>query len=258
MVDAGAADVAAGVAKGPVFLVTDRPTQGVSPIVVPKGSFQVEAGYKYSRLELDNADVDQHAAPDLLLRYGAGERFELRLFSTGWVTTEVDTESSTETETEFSDITVGAKIELVPQRGRVSKLSLLTDVSFPTSSGSSGNDYVIPKVLLIGGYELSDRYSLTYNIGPSLVTFKEDDERETRWDLNYALAFAALTRPSINLFAELYGNVREGSLPETHNAQVGITVRVAPKLQLDARLGAGLNSAAPDWIAGAGLAFQFP
>jgi len=237
-----------------VFLVTDRPTDSVSPIVVPKGSFQFEAGYKYARLETDHFNVDQHTFPDFLFRYGLGERFELRLYTAGWTVQEVGSES----ETSFSDISIGTKIELLPKWGRMTKSSLLVDVALPSGSDSDRDDYVIPKVLFVGGYEFSGRYGLTYNIGPSLVTFKQAGERESRWDLNYAVAFSALTRPNINLFAELYGKVREGSVPESHSAQVGATIRVAPKLQLDCRLGAGLARAAPDWFAGLGLAFRLP
>jgi hypothetical protein len=237
-----------------VFLVTDRPTDSVSPIVVPKGSFQFEAGYKYARLETNGFSADQHTFPDFLFRYGLGERYEVRLYAAGWNAQEVGGEN----ETSFSDISVGTKIELLPKWGRMTKSSLLVDVALPTGSDSDGGDYVIPKVLFVGGYEFSARYGLTYNIGPSLVNFKRAGEREHRWDLNYAVAFSALARPNLNLFAELYGRVRQGSVPESHSAQVGATVRVAAKLQLDCRVGAGLVRAAPDWFAGLGLAFRLP
>lgn len=237
-----------------VFLVTDRPTDSVSPLVVPKGSFQFETGYKYSRFDTEQGNLDEQSFPDFLFRYGLGEHFEARLFASGWNVTEVAGDSTTG----FSDITVGTKIQLTKPRGRMSITSLLIDVSLPTGSASETSDYVIPKVLLVGGYELSDRYSLTYNIGPSLVTFKEAGARETRWDLSYALAFAALARSNINLFAELYGAVKEGSAPETRNLQVGTTIRVAPQFQLDFRVGTGLVSASPEWFAGAGLAFRLP
>lgn len=236
-----------------VFLVTDRPTDSVSPIVVPKGRFQFEAGYRYARLETDSFSVDQHTFPDFLFRYGLGERYEVRLYTAGWDVKEV---GGGETETSFSNISVGTKIELLPKWGRLTKSSLLVDLALPT--GSDRDKYVVPKALFVGGFEFSGRYGLTYNIGPSLVSFKQDGERDSRWDLNYAIAFSALPRPDINLFAELYGNVREGSIPETHSAQVGATYRVAPQLQLDCRVGAGLVTAAPDWFAGLGLAFYLP
>jgi hypothetical protein len=247
----------AGAADAPedlVFLVTDRPTDSVSPIVVPKGTFQFEAGYRYARFETERFNVDQHTFPDFLFRYGLGERFEVRLYTAGWNAQDVGGESRTS----FSDISIGTKIELLPKWGRLTKSSLLVEVALPTGSDSDSEDFVIPKVLFVGGFEFSGRYGLTYNIGPALVTFKQAGERETRWDLDYAVAFTALTRPNINLFAELYGDVREGSIPETHNAQVGATFRVGPKIQLDCRLGAGLVRAAPDWFAGLGFAFRLP
>jgi hypothetical protein len=243
---------AADVPGETVFLVTDRPTDSASPIVVPKGVFQFEAGYKYARLENDGASFNEQTFPDFLFRYGLGERYEVRLSTAGWVATEV----GGETETSFSNISVGTKIELLPKRGRLTKSSLLVDLALPT--GSNRDQYVIPKVLFIGGYEFSGLYGLAYNIGPSLVTFKQDGERDSRWDLSYAIAFSMLPRPRLNLFAELYGNVPEGSLPDTHSAQVGATYSVTPKFQLDCRVGAGLVSAAPEWFAGLGLAFYLP
>jgi len=238
-----------------VFLVTDRPTNSASPLLVPKGSFQLEAGYVYSRLDTDFAEIEQHAAPDLLIRFGISDRVEGRLFTTGWVIRETDDNSSTK----FSDVTVGTKIGLLPKRGRVDKISLLADVSLPVGSEGETGDYVVPKVLLIGGYELSDRFGLTCNIGPSWVTYKQNGERERSWNLNYALAFSALVRPEVTLFTEVYGDLREGDLlPDQHNLQAGATIQVAPKFQLDFRFGAGLVSAAPDWFLGAGLAFRLP
>jgi hypothetical protein len=245
---------AALAAPDPEPMVTDRPTDGVSPIVVPKGAFQFEAGYKYSRSDTDNGGVDEHTFPDFLFRYGLGERFEARLFTSGWNARE----EAGETEANFADITLGTKIELTEPRGRFGITSLLVDISLPTGADSETSDYVIPKVLLVGGYELSDCYSLTYNIGPSLVTFKENGARDTRWDLNYALALGAVLRSNVDLFAEVYGNVQEGSSPETSNLQVGSTINVSPTFQLDVRVGAGLVSAAPDWFAGAGLAYRLP
>jgi hypothetical protein len=247
---ANAAELTDGIAP----LVTDRPTDSVSPIVVPKGSLQFEGGYKYSRLGSNNASRDLQTFPELLLRYGLGERYELRLFASGWNVRKIDNK----TEENFSDITIGSKIELLPANGNWAISSVLVDVSLPTGATGETNDYVIPKVLYLGGYQLTERFGLTYNIGPSLITFKEAGERETRWDLNYSLALSATVRPDISVFAEVYGAVIEGSTRNRSDVQVGTTIMVAPLVQLDFRVGAGLTSASPDWFTGAGLAFRIP
>ena len=59
-----------------VFLVTDRPTDSVSPLVVPKGSFQFETGYKYSRFDTEQGNLDEQSFPDFLFRYGLGEHLK--------------------------------------------------------------------------------------------------------------------------------------------------------------------------------------
>lgn len=245
---------ASELASASEVLVTDRPTDSASPIVVPKRALQFEAGYKYSRLDSDSANNDLHVLPELLLRYGLGEHYELRLFASGWSFREVDGE----TQKSFSDITVGTKIELLPARGNWAVTSVLVDVNLPTGSTAETSEYVIPKVLYVGGYKLSEQFGLTYNIGPSLVTFKDAGARESRWDLNYALALSASVRSNISLFAEVYGAVIEGSTPNRADAQVGTTFGIGSQFQVDFRVGAGLVSASPDWFAGAGLAFRMP
>jgi hypothetical protein len=114
----------------PEPLVTDRPTDSVSPIVVPKGSLQFETGYKYSRFGSVSESKIAQTFPELLLRYGLGERYELRLFASGWNFREIDNE----TKTSFSDITLGTKIELMPARGNWAITSVLVDLSLPSGS----------------------------------------------------------------------------------------------------------------------------
>lgn len=233
-------------------LVTDRPTDSVSPIVVPKGSFQVETGYRYSQLNSDTDGNSVQTFPDLLFRYGLGERFEARLLASGWNARDVNDK----TETNVADISIGTKIELIPTSGNWSISGLLVDVSMPTGSAAESNDYVIPKILYVGGYNVSDSWALTYNAGPSLVTFNEGAGRDTRWNLNYAVALSTMLSSNVGLFAEVYGAVQEGSAGDVADFQVGTTLGIAPQVQIDFRVGAGLASASPDWFAGAGLAFR--
>ena len=68
------------------------------------------------------------------------------------------------------------------------------------------DEYVIPKVLLLATHTLSDRLGLTWNLGPSVVTRKENDVTKTDVTLNYAVALSGAIGGPFTLFGEVYGN----------------------------------------------------
>lgn len=235
-------------------MVTDRPTDSVAPIVVPKRSVQVEAGYKVSDIDSENGGGTSHLFPDLLVRYGFSERVEGRLYASGWTFDD----KSTGTESSFSDFSIGTKMFLAEEHNYYPAMALLIDVSLPTGSDSQTSDYVIPKVLFVGSNTLSDRLSLTYNVGPSYITYKESGQRKSNWDINYAIALSGPVTESIRWFSEIYGAYVYGrELPDRHNLQVGTTILLASGIQLDFRGGTGLVNSQADWFAGAGIAFRF-
>lgn len=235
-------------------MVTDRPTDSASPVVVPKGSFQVEAGYKASDIDSEKGDGTSHLFPDLLMRYGFSDRFEGRLYASGWTIED----RSTGSEDGFSDINIGTKIFLAEEKNHYPAMAILIDISMPLGSTEQTSDYVIPKVLFVGSNTLSEHFSLTYNVGPSYVTYKEAGQRKSDWDMNYAIALGGPVTETISWFSEIYGiYIYEREIPDLHNLQAGSTILLSPNIQLDFRGGIGLVSHAPDWFAGAGIAFRF-
>ena len=233
---------------------TDRPTDSVAPVVVPKGTFQLEMGYKYRRF--DNADdTDFHEFPDLLVRYGINPKWEARFFTTGFTYRDQPSGS----ETGFNDISVGAKYRFADEAGRRPQMALLLDLLVPVGHEEFTSNYVVPKVLFVAGHTLSERLGLTYNIGPSLVSSKNNDDRNTDVDLNYAVALSGATGGPATLFGEIYGAFAFGSgRPDRHNVQAGATILLNSRFQIDFRGGLGLVDNEPDWLLGAGLAFRLP
>ena len=51
---------------GPGPIVTDRPTDSASPELVPRRTFQLELGYKFTRLDTDGGRTDTHSAPPIV------------------------------------------------------------------------------------------------------------------------------------------------------------------------------------------------
>ncbi len=60
-------------------LVTDRPDQTESSVVVPPGYVQVETGWSLSRHQEGGIRTNTHTFPGTLFRIGALDRMELRL-----------------------------------------------------------------------------------------------------------------------------------------------------------------------------------
>lgn len=240
----------------PPPMVTDRPTDSASPVLVPPRTFQLEMGYKLSRLEADPSRVTSQVFPDLLGRYGISRTVEARLVAAGW-TFESGGGSAADG---FSDVSLGAKIALAEERGRRPQMALLVDVSLPVGDKDISSDSVSPKVLFLGANALTERLGLTYNIGPSLVTVKKDDGKsKSHVDLNYAVALSGAVGGPFSLFGEFYGAFASGSdRPNRHNFQAGTTILVSRRFQLDVRGGVGLVDNEPDWLVGVGLALRVP
>jgi hypothetical protein len=251
--DAAQSNGAADSLPGPI--VTDRPTDSASPLLVPRHSFQLEAGYKFSHFVNDSGSTDVQVFPDLLARYGITKKVEARLAAAG-LTIESGAEAKP---TGFSDISVGAKIFLADESGGRPQMALLVDVSLPVGQSDQTSGYAIPKVLFLGANSLSDRLALTYNLGPSFITATSNGETATNLDLSYAVALSGSVGGPFSLFGEFFGAFAFGAnRPDRHGFQAGTTILLTRLFQIDIRGGLGLVDNAPDWLVGAGLAFRVP
>src|SRR6187455_1915995 len=68
-----------GTAQDSPDLVTDRPDQTESAVVLPGGAFQAEFGTAFGHDTSDGVTTEVLEIPGTLLRYGLSPRFELRL-----------------------------------------------------------------------------------------------------------------------------------------------------------------------------------
>lgn len=236
-------------------MVTDRPTDSASPVLVPKRMLQFEAGYKFTRLDSEPGPSDTHTLPELLTRYGINKRIELRLTGAGWTF-----ENATQGDVDgFNDIVLGTKIALADERGRRPQMGLLVDVSVPVGSSDLTSEYANPEVLLLASHTLTERLGLTYNVGPEFVTMKSEGDRQTDVYLQYAVALSGVVRGPFSLFGEVYGTfAMNGERPDRHAFQVGTTVLLSSNFQIDLRGGLGQNDDDPYWLTGLGLAVRLP
>ena len=238
---------------GPI--VTDRPTQATSPTIEPRHVFQLEAGYERTGTAKDGSDVGEWTLPNLLLRYGVSRRFEVRLGTVGWVT-----ESGPDgTERGFTDICLSTKILLVEERGALPQMGLLVDLGLPLGDNAFTSDTVSPTVTFLAYNNLTDRLTLTYNLGAGLVTTEVDGGTEKEVGLGWAAVLSGSVGGPFSLFGEFYGDFASGHNSENSLAfQAGSTVLLSRRFQIDFRGGVGLAGDEPDWLFGVGLAYRMP
>jgi len=222
-------------ARGPIE--TDRPDFTESSATVPKGRYQLEAGYTVQRAATRGS---AHSLPETLLRIGVGSRLELRLAQNAMV---ADGASS------FDDVMVGTKVALGGQRGTRPELALLVQATLPTGGARISATVVQPSAALLAGWELGGPWSA----GGSLIAGRE---RDAHLELAGSVVVGRELNASWRSYAEWFTiqpvNGNAGERGESY-VNGGLTRLLSPTLQLDARLGVGVGGAADRFFLGLGL-----
>ncbi len=243
-------------------LITDRPDQTESAVVLPVGAFQGEFGATLSRDDEGGVSAEALELPGTLLRYGLSPRFELRLAWPGYVDVEARGQARRQSLNGAADPEVGFKAAfLSADRGDAWNLALLVHTTVPVGGDQSdeiGSPRADPSMRLMGSHELGERVGLGWNAGYEASSL-EDAERVRhtlgRFVYTGTLGFSVARR--WGAFIELFGDLpASDSAPAAHTFDGGVTFLATPALQLDFAAGVGLNKAAPDWFVGAGASFR--
>jgi hypothetical protein len=231
-------------------LVTDRPDFTESTATVPRGHFQVEGGTTVSRVE----DEDSTSFGELLVRIGTGERWETRLGlgSYGRVETPGNEFSGIE------DPSVGIKMRLTDDPGELGPgqpaVSLIVSTSIPAGDEGLTDDEWVPDAKLALAWELTPRFSLSSNLNYAYPVDGDDRLHQLGATLSGSLSIT----DRLGSFLEWYGFSEEtADGPSTHYVNSGVTFLINNDLQVDARVGTGLNDADPDWFVGIGAGVRF-
>lgn len=230
-------------------LVTDRPDFTESAVTVAPGRVQVELGYTFTRA----GDADEHAIGEVLFRGGIVSWLEGRLGLNSFVVTDVPGAAGEGIE----DLTLGFKALLfrpAPDApAGVPEVALLLGADLPTGEDGLGADEVQPGVTAALAWELSDRVALASNVG--WASLASDGERFGQGVASVALSHAL--DGSLSAYGEWFGlfpEVRDGDAG--HYLNGGLAWLLSPDLQLDWRIGIGLQDPDPNWFTGAGLSLR--
>ncbi|RLD60806.1 MAG: hypothetical protein DRJ05_03870 [Bacteroidetes bacterium] len=207
---------------------TDRPTNSTSPILVPKGVFQIETGFIYNSEVSDYYTKDELNVLGTMFRYGLFDNFELRLSGSfsdiDYTYKELGTDS---TLSGFGNVSFGFKVHIVEEKGLRPELSLVADM-YVRHVGPEGlrPTYSYPVSKIAASNTLSEKFSLGYNLG--LAYNGEDAEGF----FIYSVILYYTIFPKAAFFIEPYGNFDSNGFPN-HYIDGGFTYLIRQNMQLD-------------------------
>jgi hypothetical protein len=244
-------------------LVTDRPDFTESTETIPPGHAQLEMGYTFTVDREGDERVRDHTAPELLLRVGLHDRVELRLGWDGysWFDTEFERETPrgrsvtrNDHEEGANDLSIGFKVHLAEQNGFVPHLGVIGAVTVPSGSAERTSGDVNPELVLAWAYDVSDSFAIAGNLGIAAATDEGDQFAQGLGSLTAALSLTERVGTYLEYFAICPG--AEGA-DCAHSLNGGVTYLINNDIQLDWRVGVGLNEQADDFFAGVGLSWRF-
>jgi hypothetical protein len=215
---------------------------------VPAGHYQLEGGYTFTRQGTD----ESQSLGELLLRIGVNERIEARLGigSYDWDDPGIPGERRIGG---YEDPVLGLKIRLAPDDAKT-QLALLLNTTVPVGGDELTADDWQPEGKLAMGWDFTDRFSLASML---VYTYASDGgERFSQFAASVSAAFSHNDR--WGSYLEAYGFSKESADgSSTTYLNTGLTYLLSKDVQLDVRVGAGLDSPHPNWYAGLGAAVRF-
>lgn len=235
-------------------LVTDRPDQTESALVVPENTYQIETGFsfqkqKYFEGEL-NIENDNISFASTLIRYGINDIIEMRLGGEYFLgKSTIDGVESTISG--IQEMYMGAKIQLWRNKLFLTDAALLINLFMPFGNERLRPEKFEPGIALAVSRDLFEGFSLGINFGAQ-------NSSETSNNIYfYTSAIGIELTEKLGCFVEIFGDVTKNSRAN-HFIDAGFTYLQMKNLQVDLSAGSILFSDNADWFVGMGISVRLP
>ncbi|MBU1369122.1 MAG: transporter [Bacteroidetes bacterium] len=233
-------------------LITDRPDQTESSVVVPLRSLQIETGFVLENDETDLIKQKSFTYNTTLLRFGLLKNLELRLgLEYLGEKVEIKKNDTLNSFSGLSPIYTGFKVKIADEDGWKPEIAFLGGLVLPfTANDDFKPEYSAATVRFAFSHTLSERFSLGYNLGAEWggVTAIPG--------YFYSIAIGFGLAENLGLFVESYGLIPEEGVSE-HLIDAGFTYLIIPNFQIDISGGIGLNNNAIDNFISLGFTYRF-
>ena len=220
----------------------DRPDQTETPAIVPKGMFQVETGFTFQKTD---AISKSFSLPTTLWKYGVNENFELRLI-TEFLSEEINNEKISG----LAPIYVGFKVKLAEEKGIIPKTSFIAHIGLSNAASTRyKTDYFAPEFRFAMQHTLSEKFSLSYNLGSEWDGFSAEPT------FLYTLTTGYAITSKIGSYIEVYGFAPQNNRAN-HNLDGGITYLINNNFMVDLSSSFGITDNAPDHYIAFGFSFR--
>ncbi len=223
-------------------IITDRPTQTPATAVMPAGRLLVETGLIR---EVTSKELHTYTLPNLLLRYGVNEFFEIRLQQDFLFANRFENDESG-----FNSAKFGIKVRLAEERGWRPEMSLLGNITSTFGQRPFKNEVVSSDFSLVFANSLSDRMFLGYSMG--MINGESGFETSI-----YTLVLGYSITDKLSGFIEPYGFGLLDNGPNDHRMNAGLLYLLKHNIQFDASTGVGISAISPDYFFGVGAAVGF-
>ena len=222
-------------------IATDRPSATASSVVVPLGALQVENG------TADTTAQGQHTldGPETSFRFGMWSETELRFTAPNLIE-----QGAGGSGFGAADLVLGLKQQIL-RGARAFDVSVIVSLSLPTGSNAVSSHGYDASVQLPWSRQISPNWTATGML--SVYTPTQNGRHNVTGETTFLLDRQWTTR--VDGFIEYVG-----AFPQLggtrHLAHAGMALKVTAGQQLDAHVGVGLSSAAPDYLVGVGYSFR--
>lgn len=254
-------------------IAPDRPGFGDAVSIVPLKALQVETGFWYEEDKVLPTTTRGIGLNSTLLRYGLGEKVELRFDYNLWQNRVSSTRRPGESEvveTGFFPLRLGMKALLIENKSWIPTVTFIGMLGLPGSAtGAFQPAYLSPDLQLSFANPVNDWLTICYNLGASWDG--DNPNPETYYALSTEFSFSS----KIGAYLQGHGSSQKNSSPgagasSTHQifTEAGLMYYPKVNIQIDLSGGIKVSEYDGDWtsynanrsyyFATAGLSWRFP
>lgn len=236
--------------KNDYSIVTDRPSISYSSGTVPRGIFQFESGFQYSRNNLrnnlgnNNTYGELYNMPNIVFRTGITDRWELHL---GWDLLKnkfVFNNQTLVNEINSNALTVGSRVAIFDKAdGWRPEMTFFGAVQLPfTTSQPDGAINTLFRFCM--QHSATENLSVFYNLGADFSEVSNGTPNSSFLQATgaYTLGANYAFNSHFNLYGEIYGYLPYRNFQHTFGFDGGVVYLINKQIQLDAVGGFTINN----------------
>ncbi len=250
--------------SAPLTISTDRPSFSDGTGIVPVGHLQIETGYTFTFRNRGGVETQRHNGPEGLARVALlDDRFELRFITSGysWARSDAGAGAGFVSTAGWNDITLGFKLKATDQDGWIPRLAIGAQTTMAIGSRGVSNREYEPTLKLIWSYDLGQAFGedwkgFTLGGNGNLAWPTSGGARYLQGQGSIYLSFPTIE--NLTGFVEYFviGPNSKGA-DAAHYVDFGGVYLLDSQVQLDARVGFGLNQEADSVLVGVGISLLF-